>query len=89
MYILYIPLLQGGRNALHLAAEGGRVSTLRYLAPKMESLLHSTDCNGFTMLHCAALNGHAKMLQLVIDEYKLDPTACANVSVYWSYRGLP
>ena len=66
---------QDGRDALHLAADGGRVSTLQYLAPKMESLLHCTDISGNTMLHSAAGAGHAAVVQLVIDEYKLDPNA--------------
>ena len=51
------------------------------MAPKMESLHHSTDNNGATMLHVAARNGHAEVVQLAIDEYKLDPTACTKVCV--------
>ena len=58
---------------------GGHVSTLQYLAPKMESLLHSTDIYGDTMLHCAAEAGQAEMVQLAIDDYKLDPTAHTKV----------
>ena len=57
------------------------MSTLQYLAPKMESLLHSTDINGNTMLHRAAWAGHAAVVQLVIDEYKLEPSACNKVCV--------
>ena len=33
------------------------------------------------MLHCAAKAGHAEVVQLAIDDYKLDPTACDKVSV--------
>ena len=51
------------------------------MAPKMESLHHSTDNNGFTMLHVAAQYGHAEVVQLAIDEYKLDPTARTKVCV--------
>ena len=51
------------------------------MAPKMESLHHSTDNDGFTMLHWAAWNGHAEVVQLAIDEYKLDPTARTKVCV--------
>ena len=50
------------------------------MAPKMESLHHSTD-NDFTMLHFAAAKGHADVVQLAIDEYKLDPTARTKVCV--------
>ena len=68
-------LLQKGRNALHLAAVGGHVNTICYLAPKMESLLHSSGNDGYTMIHCAARYGHSEVVRLVLDEYNLDPTA--------------
>ena len=65
-----------------MAAEGGRVSTIQYLAPKMESLLHNTTNTGSSMLHLAAKAGHAEVVQLVIDDYKLDSTASDKVSEY-------
>ena len=66
-----------------MAADGGRVSTIQYLAPKMESLLHTTTTNtGSSMLHLAAKAGHAEVVQLVIDDYKLDSTASDKVSEY-------
>ena len=77
-----LSLLKRGQNALHLAAMGGHVNTIRYLATKMESLLHSTTNLGSTMVHCAAQEGHDEMLQLVLDEYHLDPTTRDKVSVY-------
>ena len=49
------------------------------MAPKMETLHHSIDNNGFTMLHVAAQYGHAEVVQLAIDKYKLDPTARSKV----------
>ena len=58
-----------------MAAAGGHVSTIQYLATKMESLLHSTENSGYTMLHFAAQEGHAEVVQLLINEYKLNPTA--------------
>ena len=67
---------------MHLAAGGGHISTILYLAPKMESLLHSPDDDGCTMAHWAAEGGHADVVQLVIDKYKLDSTARDVVSVY-------
>ena len=48
----------------------------------MGSLLHSADNDDYTMLHWAAQYGHAEVVKLVIDEYKLDPTARDLVSVY-------
>ena len=79
MQFIYAFFMQDGRNALHLAAKGGHVGTIRYLAPKMEALLNSNDHKGFTMLHWAAQEGHAAVVQLVLKECKLDPTACDQV----------
>ena len=59
---------------------GGHISTISYLAPKMESLLHSSDHNGYTMIHWAARCGHADVVRLVIDQFNLDPTVCDKVS---------
>ena len=67
------------RNALHWAANNGCITTIQYLAPKMQSLLHSTDNLGFTMLHFAARKGRAEMVQLLINDYNLDPTARTKV----------
>ncbi len=79
VHFLYVCIMQDGRNALHLAAKGGHVGTIRCLASKMEALLNSTDHKGFTMLHWAAQEGHAGAVQLVLKEYRLDPTACDKV----------
>ena len=59
---------------------GGHVNTILYLAPKMESLLHSSDNDGKTMNHWAAQYGHADVVRLVIDQFMLDPTVCDKVS---------
>ena len=48
----------------------------------MESLLHETDQNGFNMLHFAAHGGHADVVRLVVDNYKVDPAARDMVSLY-------
>ena len=74
-------LTQDGQNALHLAAKGGHVSTIRCLAPKMEALLNSTDHKGFTMLHWGAQKGQTEVVQLVLEEYHLDVTAVDKVCV--------
>ena len=62
-----------------MAAVAGHVSTIQYLATKMESLLHSTENSGYTMLHFAAHKGPAEVVQLLIDEFKLDPSAHTKV----------
>ena len=67
---------------MHLAAGGGHISTILYLAPKMESLLHSPDDDGYTMAHWAAERGHADVMKLVVEQYMLDPAARDVVSVY-------
>ena len=55
------------------------MSTIQYLAPKMQSLLHSTESSDCTMLHLAAQYGHAEVVRLVIDDYNLSPTALSMV----------
>ena len=67
---------------MHLAAGGGHISIILYLAPKMKSLLHSPDDDGYTMAHWAAEGGHADVVKLVVEQYKLDPAARDVVSVY-------
>ena len=67
---------------MHYAADGGQVDVVRYLALKMESLLHKTDRDEYNMLHHAAQRGHADVVQLAVEEYNLDFTARDVVSVY-------
>ena len=45
----------------------------------MQSLLHNTTHTGFTTLHFAAQEGHAEMVQFLIDGYKLNHTARTKV----------
>ena len=46
----------------------------------MESMIHYANYDGYTMLHKAAWKGHPQVMQLVIDEYHLDATACIKVN---------
>ena len=64
-----------------MAAAGGHVSTIQYLATKNESLLHSTENLGFNMLHIAAQEGHTEVVRIAIDEYQLDANAYTKVCV--------
>lgn len=73
--------IQNGQNALHLAAAYGHVDIVRSLAPKLKSLVHSMDNNGFTMLHWAVWAGNAEVVQLVIEEFQLECNARDKVSV--------
>ena len=54
----------------------------------MESLLHSTDNDGQTMVHLAAIEGYADVLRLIIDNFKLNPTARCKVCVELSACSL-
>ena len=47
----------------------------------MEALLHSTNKNGHSPLHCAAQEGSVEFAKVLIDEYSGDTTARDNVSV--------
>ena len=68
-------------NALHLAAKGGHVKTIIYLANRMESLLHSIDNKGYTVLHWAAQKGHTNVAKLLLEDYNLNPNAHDKVSL--------
>ena len=48
----------------------------------MGSLLHSSNNDGYTMIHWAAWGGHDEVARLVLDEYDLDPTTRDKVSVH-------
>ena len=61
---------------------GGHVDMIKYLAPRMESLLHSTDDCGYNMIHYGAQEGHAGVVKHVVEHYNLDPGARDKVSVY-------
>ena len=45
----------------------------------MQTQLHDTENLGFTMLHYAAQEGHAEVVQLLINDYELNRTARTKV----------
>ena len=47
----------------------------------MESL-HETDENGYNMVHRAAHGGHADVVRLAVEDYKVDHAARDKVSVH-------
>ena len=55
---------------------------IKYFAPRMGSMLHSTDDYGYNMVNWAAQKGHADVVKLVVGDYNLDPAACDKVSMY-------
>ena len=54
----------------------------------METLLQSTDKDGFSPLHYAAQEGNVEFAKVLIDEYSGDTTARDNVSVCVISRGV-
>ena len=67
---------------MHYAAAGGHVDMIKYLAPRMESLLHSTTDQGYNMVTWAAQEGHTDVVKLLVEHYKFDAAARDKVSVY-------
>ena len=59
----------------------GHGHTICHLEPKMPSLINSTDKDGFNMLHLAVKKGHAKVVELVIDQFKFSPEDHVKVCV--------
>ena len=82
MFHVFFPFLKRGHNALHCAAVGDHVDMIKYLAPRMEPMLHSTDDYGYNMVTWAAEGGHVDVVKLVVGDYKLDPATRDKVSVY-------
>ena len=67
---------------MHYAAAGGHVDAIKYLAPRMESMLHNTTDEGYNMVTWAAQEGHTDVVKLLVEHYNLDPAARDKVSVY-------
>ena len=60
-------------NALHKAAQYGKLEMIKFLAPIFGAKVHDKDGNGHTMLHWAARRGHRDVARYVIEDFKLDP----------------
>ena len=58
---------------MHLAAEGGSLDVIKFLAPLFGARVHEKDTNSFTVLHWAAKGGHSQVARYLITEHKLDP----------------
>ena len=54
----------------------------------MEAFLQSTDELGYSILHCAAQEGHVEVAKVLIDEYNADLTALDEVSVCVILQGV-
>jgi len=64
--------LDGGEQALHLAAWGGDMATVQALV-KAGANPHHTDSVGASCLHMAAAHGHVEVVQYLVETVGLDP----------------
>ncbi|XP_076069171.1 ankyrin repeat domain-containing protein 16-like isoform X2 [Oratosquilla oratoria] len=55
-----------GRNVLHIVAEAGCTTAVKYLVEKWSMDVHTTSKNGMTALHWAAKEGQQETLHLLI-----------------------
>ncbi|CAH1773894.1 unnamed protein product [Owenia fusiformis] len=58
------------QSPLHFAAKYGRYNTIRRLLDSIQgsNLINETDGDGLTALHIASMNGHTKVIQLLIQK---------------------
>ena len=49
------------------AAKSGEVQSIKALLEKDPDLIHATDRDGSTPLHCAAWKGHIEIVELLLD----------------------
>ena len=54
------------QSPLHFAARYGRIETVRRLLRSNASVINECDDDGMTALHTASMNGHDKVVQLLL-----------------------
>ena len=79
---------QNGCNAMHMAADGGKLEVIKFLSQKFPSRVHERDSYGNSMLHYAARKGHCKVACYLIEKLKLDPQDRDKVCLYVWRRGV-
>lgn len=70
---LYAHLVQGGLNAMHLAAAGGYIEIIKFLRPMFGARVHEKDDWAFTPLYWAAQMGHCQVARYLIEELNMIP----------------
>ena len=60
-------------NAMHKAAAGGQLEVIKFLSPMFGARVHEKDNDGYSMLLCAAQEGHCEVARYLIEELKMDP----------------
>ena len=58
---------------MHMAAAGGSLDVIKFLAPLCGARVHEKDTNSFTMLHWAARYGHCQVARYLIKTLNLNP----------------
>ena len=61
-------------NALHLAAFGGHLETVKYLMPKFGDSRFDLDTAARSCLHYSVEGGHPKVVRYLIEEGAFDPS---------------
>ena len=70
---LFGHFVQNGRNAMHMAAQGGHIEVIKFLSPMFGAKVHEKTEGSYTMLHWAAQNGHSQVARYLIDKLQMDP----------------
>lgn len=55
------------KTPLHTASEKGNLSCVKCLAKEAPGIINSTDAKGMSALHLAAMNGHIKVSEILIE----------------------
>ena len=60
-------------NALHLAAIGGSLQSVKYLVKRFGDRKFDLDSTGQNCLHNAVVQGHRKIVKYLIEDCAFDP----------------
>ncbi|KAJ5100696.1 hypothetical protein N7456_006748 [Penicillium angulare] len=75
-----------GTSPLHCAANGGDLSIVSLLLQRTDPL--KSTCHGWTALHHAAFMGHSQVVQYLLEDERIRPTASQQDNHGWSVLHL-
>ena len=58
---------------MHMAAQGGSLDVIKFLAPLFGARVHEKDMASYTMLHWAAQGGHYQLARYLIRTLNMEP----------------
>ena len=59
---------------MHKAVQDGRLEVIKFLSTKFGAKVHEKTTEGsYTLLHCAAQEGHCEVARYLIAEMKMNP----------------